>query len=80
MMISTIQLREDVKRTLERLKQKSESYEDVIVKLINESEKKKLEQEKLLIEGYREMAEDSLRITKEWESTDAKIEWEWDEN
>ena len=80
MMISTIQLREDVKRTLERLKQRSESYEDVIVKLINESEKKKLEQEKLLIEGYREMAEDSLRITKEWESTDAKIEWEWDEN
>lgn len=29
------------------------------------------EQEKLLIEGCKEMAEDSLRICKEWETTDA---------
>jgi hypothetical protein len=27
------------------------------------------EQEKLLIEGYKEMAEESLKIAKEWEGT-----------
>ena len=70
MKITTIQIRQNVKRELERLKEKpNESYEDVIVKLIDERGKRASEQEKLMIEGYEEMAEESLKIAKEWEGT-----------
>lgn len=53
---------------LESLKEKKdETYEEIIVKLIdeNENEKKKIEQ--LMIEEYKETAEESLKISKEWE-------------
>ena len=33
--------------------------------------------EKLLIEGYKEMAEESLRITKEFEGIESLDDWEW---
>ncbi|MEK6892694.1 MAG: antitoxin VapB family protein [Nanoarchaeota archaeon] len=77
-MISSIQLREDVKMQLARYKEKgNESFEDVIVKLIKQIEIQKRTQKDLLIEGYKEMAEESLRINKEWETTDATLDWEW---
>ncbi|PIN90110.1 hypothetical protein COU60_02100 [Candidatus Pacearchaeota archaeon CG10_big_fil_rev_8_21_14_0_10_34_76] len=66
--ITTIQLRKSVKKMLESLKEKKdETYEEIIVKLIdeNENEKKKIEQ--LMIEEYKETAEESLKISKEWE-------------
>lgn len=69
-MITTIQLNENVKKILERLKEKrNESYEDVIVKLISERENDKRKIEELLIEECREMTEENLRISKEWEGT-----------
>ena len=69
-MITTIQLTENVKKMLERLKEKrNESYEDVIVKLISESENDKRKIEELLIEECKEMADETLKITKEWEGT-----------
>ncbi|PIN89965.1 hypothetical protein COU60_02630 [Candidatus Pacearchaeota archaeon CG10_big_fil_rev_8_21_14_0_10_34_76] len=76
--ITTIQLRESVKKMLEQLKQKkNETYEDVIVKLIDEigGERKRVEQ--LMIEGYKEMAEESLKITKEFEAIEDFKDWEW---
>ena len=33
--------------------------------------------EELMIEECKEMAEESLKITKEWETTDATLDWEW---
>ena len=76
--ISTIQLNENVKLALERLKEKrNESYEDVIVKLLNEKQKSKKELEKLMKEGYKEMAEESLKITKEFEAIEDFRDWEW---
>lgn len=81
--ISTIQLNENVKRALERLKEKrNESYEDVIVKLIDEKRNKKEELEKLLKEGYKEMAKEDVRMAKEGEGTlmdglDKDEMWEW---
>jgi len=81
MKITTIQIRQNVKRELERLKEKSnESYEDVIVKLIDERGKRASEQEKLMIEGCKEMYEDMKRIAKEWEVADADLDWEWHDN
>ena len=79
-MITTIQLNESVKKELEKLKQEKETYEDVIVRVINELERQRRLHGDLLIEGCKEMAQDSLRITKEWEATDAILDWEWNEN
>lgn len=75
-MVTTIQLNESVKNALDRMKSNKETYEEVIINLMKIAEKFKRKQEELLIEGYKEMAEESLRITKEWESTDATLDWE----
>ena len=81
-MVTTIQLNENVKQILDSLKAgKKATYEDVIVDLLNKVTKNKKEQEALLIEGYKEMAEESLRIAKEWEGTlmdglDKNEKWE----
>ncbi|PIN94141.1 hypothetical protein COU54_00220 [Candidatus Pacearchaeota archaeon CG10_big_fil_rev_8_21_14_0_10_31_24] len=77
-MISSIQLREDVKIQLSRYKEgDNESFEEVIVKLMNQVEMQRRQQKELLIEGYKEMAEESSKITKEWEATDDTLDWEW---
>ena len=66
-MVTTIQLNEDVKKALDRMKSNKQTYEEVILNLMREVEKHNREQEQLLIEGYKEMAEESLKIAKEWE-------------
>ena len=68
-MITTIQLNEEVKKELDRMKSNKETYEEVILNLMKIAEKCKREQEELMIEGYKEMAEESLKIAKEWEGT-----------
>lgn len=76
-MVTTIQLSEEVKRDLDRLKTPKKTYEDVIVELIRKVDADKKEQEALLIEGYKEMAEESLKITKEFEAIEESFDWEW---
>jgi len=66
-MVTTIQLSEDVKRELDRLKLAKESYEQVIMKLMNESLERRKEQETLLIEGCKEMYGDMLEMAREWD-------------
>ena len=69
-MITTIQLNEGTKNALLRLKDsEKQTYEEIILNLIKQSEIQKRKQEELIIEGCKEMAEDSLRIVKEWEGT-----------
>lgn len=68
-MVTSIQLNENVKNALDRMKSNKETYEEVILNLMKTAEKCKREQEQLLIEGYKEMAEESLKIAKEWEGT-----------
>lgn len=69
-MVTTIQLNEDVKMALDRLKSKSKrTYEDVIVNLIDKADNDKKNMEELLKEEALEFAEESLRIAKEWEGT-----------
>ena len=77
-MITTIQLHNEVKTALGQLKEKnSETYEEVIVKMMSQLDKQKRKQRELLIEGYKEMAEDSLKITKEFEAIEEDFDWEW---
>lgn len=78
-MITTIQIRENVKKDLEKFKESGkESYEDVIVKLIDSVEKQRRKQEKLLIEGYKERGEESLKLLEKFKYADAEVTWEWD--
>jgi hypothetical protein len=76
-MVTTIQLNESVKRELDRLKTNRETYEEAILNLMKIAEKCKREREELLIEGYKEMAEESLKITKEFEAIEEDFDWEW---
>ena len=79
-MITTIQLNEDVKKSLDLLKTNKETYEEVIVNLMQIAEECKRKQEHLLIEGCKEMHQDMLKICKEWEKIDSDIDWEWNED
>lgn len=75
--ITTIQIRENVKQQLNRFKIAKESYEEVILELMKTAEKCRREQIKLLIEECKEMAQDSIKITSEWEKTDNLLDWDW---
>ncbi len=73
--VTTIQLREGVKRELERLKNSSnETYEDVILGLMKIAEEQKRRQRFLLRDGYREMASESLVVASDWDA--ASGDWE----
>mgnify|MGYP001574915264 CR=1 FL=1 len=77
-MISSIQLRNDVKLQLASFKERdNESFEEVIVRMIKQVERQKREQKALLIEGYKEMAEEGLRIQKEFDTIEEDLDWEW---
>lgn len=74
--ITTIQIRENVKSELDKMKSRNQSYEEVIINLMDAAEKSNRSQKELLIEGCKVMAEESLRVTKEWETTDEDLDWE----
>lgn len=77
-MITTIQLRENVKNQLDRIKQsKRQTYEEVIIYLLKLADMQKRKQEELLIEGCKVMAEDMIKLNKEFEGSDSDLDWEW---
>lgn len=75
--VTTIQLNENIKRALDRMKSNKETYEEVILNLMRIAEKCKREKKELLIEGCKEMAEENLKITKEFEAIENLENWEW---
>ena len=82
MMVTTIQLNEGVKKALDELKSSNETYENVIVKMINQIDEQKRKDVGLLIEGCKVMSDDMLKIAKEWEGTlmdglDKNEKWEY---
>lgn len=76
-MITTIQLNENVKNALDRMKNNKETYEEVILNLMKIVEVSKREQEQLLIEGCKAMVGENLKITKEFEAIEDLKNWEW---
>lgn len=77
-MATTIQVHEKIKNELASLKSEGESYEAVIQRLIFAVENENRERTKLLIEGCKVMAKDSLQVCKDWEA--ANTSWpEWKE-
>jgi len=76
-MVTTIQLNENVKRALDGFKFGRQTYEDVILDLMKFADKFNKEQRELMIEGCKEMAEENIKITKEFESLEDFRNWEW---
>ena len=74
-MVTTIQLSEDVKVELARMKTSpNETYEGVIVGMINLLRVKEREKLSSLKEGYIEWANELGKINKEW----SKLDEGWD--
>ncbi len=76
-MITTIQLNDQTKDSLSKIKQQGETYEALIIRMMQLLELKKREQEELLIEGCKVMAEEDLKIAKEFEAIENLENWEW---
>lgn len=76
-MVTSIQLNENVKNALDRLKSNKETYEEVILNLMKIAEKCKREQEQLLIEECKVMGKENIKITKEFEAIENLENWEW---
>ena len=76
-MVTTIQLNETVKRDLDRFRNGKETYESIILGLMKMVESYKINQEQLMKEGYEEMAEENLKIEKEFELVEDSRDWEW---
>jgi len=76
-MVTTIQLNEDVKKELDKFKSNKETYEQTILNLMKTIQEQNRKKEELLIEGCKEMAEENLKITKEFEAIENLDEWEW---
>ena len=76
-MITTIQLNEHVKEALNRFNSGKETYEQIILNLMKIAEERKRKQEELMIEGCKAMAEENLKITKEFEAIENLDNWEW---
>ncbi|MEK6917763.1 MAG: hypothetical protein AABW51_02340 [Nanoarchaeota archaeon] len=76
-MVTTIQLNENVKKALDRMKVGKETYEEVILSLMRTVEEQKRKHIELMIEGCKAMAEENLKITKEFEAIEDFRDWEW---
>lgn len=80
-MITTIQIHEDVKRDLDKMKEsQKETYEEIITRLMGFVEMQRRKQVSLMIEGCKEMAGESLKISREFEaieSIESNLDWEW---
>ncbi len=79
-MVTTIQLNENVKSALDRLKSNKETYEDLIVRMMDQIDEQRRKNIDLMIEGAKETAEESLKITKEFEAIEEDFDWEWKDN
>jgi len=76
-MITKIQINENVKKELDKFNSGKETYGRIILTLMYITEENKRKQEELLIGGCREMAEENLKITKEFETIEDLDDWEW---
>ncbi len=71
MSITTIKLEQKTKFALDRFKEKTQSYDKTILKLISLVERKNLLQK--LEEGYKQMGKEDLQILNEWENASSHV-------
>ena len=66
MNLTTIKLHKRTKIALDRLKKKTETYDDIINRIIYRLEQKKLQSD--LIEGHKKLGEEQLHLLEEWKN------------
>lgn len=69
--ITTIKLQKSTKLELERLKNKSESYNTAIKRLISDAINSNLKAD--LIEAYKSMGKKDLEMLEEWEQASNEV-------
>ena len=70
--ITTIKLKKSTKSALDHVKDESESYDSAIKKMISHIRNANLKSE--LIEDYKNMGRDDLKLLQEWDSSSNEIE------
>ncbi|HLD02685.1 MAG TPA: hypothetical protein VJC07_03240 [Candidatus Nanoarchaeia archaeon] len=73
MEITTIKLYKSTKSALDSFRQKNESYDEIITKMAADLKKKNLDKE--LIEGYKNMGKEDLKLLKEWDITSKEVDY-----
>jgi hypothetical protein len=78
-MVSTIQISNSTKNILSSFKEiPKQTYEEIILNLIKLAKLQKRKQKELMIEGCKEMAEENLKISKEFGAIEDLSRWEWE--
>ncbi|HLC58694.1 MAG TPA: hypothetical protein VJI68_02440 [Candidatus Nanoarchaeia archaeon] len=70
--ITTIKLHKNTKSALDELRSENETYDNIINKLITKIKDKNLKKE--LIEAYKNMGKEDLRLLEEWETASNEFE------
>ncbi len=69
--ITTVKIKKRTKSALNQFREKSESYDNIINKLISKIKSKNLKNE--LIQGYKESAKDNIKLLEEWENASKEL-------
>ena len=69
--ITTIKVRRQTKQELDLFRNRSESYDEIIRKLMTELRRKALTRQ--LVEAYRKMGKGDLALLEEWEAASREL-------
>jgi len=72
MEVTTVKLHKGTKTALDKLRGENDSYDEVINKLIAQTENKNLKEE--LIQAYQSLGTEDLQLLEEWETASKEIE------
>ncbi len=69
--VTTIKLQKETKTQLNKIKEDRDTYDDLIRRLIAKEKQKHLKED--LINAYKELGKEELKILNEWESTSQEV-------
>ena len=69
--ITTVKLHKDTKQALDAVRQKEETYDEVISRLLDKARRKMMRNQ--MIEGYKQTKE-ALTVLEEWEPASSEVE------
>ncbi|MBI2573308.1 hypothetical protein HYV86_05590 [Candidatus Woesearchaeota archaeon] len=70
--VTTVKIHKKTKMAMDEIKQKNETYDDVIARLAVKAKKQNLVRE--MIAGYKNKANEDREILGEWEGTSGELE------
>ncbi|HEV8289345.1 MAG TPA: hypothetical protein VGQ00_00100 [Candidatus Norongarragalinales archaeon] len=71
MNVTTVKVMKRTKAALDEVRKQRESYDDVIFKLVSRVKHESLSAK--LVEGYKRVGRDDLRILAEWENASREV-------